>query len=261
MAKDIKLVSWNVNGIRALERKGALGELLNEPFDVVALQETKVSDSSVLNDSLLYPGSYHTYWHGSKEKKGYSGVAVFSKALPKKIKDNFGGNSILSKEGRVIEVKYPNFTLLNIYFPNGKQGKERLDFKLKFYKDFLAYLKKLAQTEKNIIFCGDVNTAHMAIDLARPEANEKISGFLPEERLWLDKFNEAGFIDVWRHFYPNKVQYSWWDMKTRARDRNVGWRIDYFYVSKNLLPKVKQADILENILGSDHAPVTLTLSF
>jgi len=259
MAKDISLISWNVNGVRAAERKGFLDFLNQGGFDIVALQETKVSDHSVLSPDLLNPPGYNTYWHGSKEKKGYSGVSVITKILPIKVKDNFGPQSLLSKEGRVLELKYPNFTLLNIYFPNGKQGQSRLDFKLTFYKEFLSYLKKLSKTEKNIIFCGDVNTAHQELDLARPKENEKISGFLPAERLWLDKFTEAGFIDTFRHFHPDQIKYSWWDQKSRARERNVGWRIDYFFVSKNLLSKVKEIDILDDVFGSDHAPVSLTL--
>lgn len=256
---QIKLISWNVNGVRAAERKGFLDFMNKGQYDVVGIQETKVQDPSVLSSSLQSPDHYNSYWHSASEKKGYSGVAVFTKNIPQKIKTDFGQKSLLSQEGRVIELEFPQFIFLNIYFPNGGSGEIRLDYKLKFYDQFLKYIKKLDQAGKNIVFTGDLNTAHQEIDLARAKENVKNSGFMPKERLWLDRFTEAGFVDTFRHFHPSKVKYSYWDMKTHARDRNVGWRIDYFYVNKRFLPKVSGADIYDAIQGSDHAPVYLSL--
>lgn len=256
----IKLVSWNVNGVRAAERKGFLEFVKDGAYDIVAIQETKVSDPTVLSNGLLHPDHCTSYWSCSTEKKGYSGVAIFTQKLPKKIKTDFG-SGLLSKEGRVIEVEYENFILLNVYFPNGGSGIDRLNYKIRFYAEFIDYLKQLKRKTKHIIFCGDVNTAHHEIDLARPKENIKNSGFMPEEREWLDKFEGIGFVDIFRHLHPKKVQYSWWDLKTRARDRNVGWRIDYFYIHENLLPNVAEVKILDQVLGSDHAPVELILKF
>lgn len=252
-------ISWNVNGVRAAERKGFLSWLERCGAQIVAIQETKVSDHSILSSELIGPDDYVSFWHGASEKKGYSGVACFVKKnfLPKKIKTDFGKSSLLNKEGRVIELEYDDFIFLNIYFPNGGASEERLDFKLRFYGEFLTYIKKL---KKPVVFCGDVNTAHSEIDLARPKENVNNSGFMSIEREWLDKFSGAGFIDTFRFLHPKKLeQYTWWDQKTRARERNVGWRIDYFYVSKNLGDKLKGAFILSDVLGSDHCPVKLEI--
>ena len=255
----IKLISWNVNGIRAAERKGFLDFMNKGQYDIIGIQETKVHDPTVLSPALQNPDHHNSYWHSASEKKGYSGVAVFTKNIPQKIKTNFGQKSLLSQEGRVIELEFPQFTFLNIYFPNGGSGEVRLDYKLKFYDQFLKYIKKLDLAGKNIVFTGDLNTAHEEIDLARAKENIKNSGFMPKERLWLDRFAKAGFIDTFRHWHPKKIKYSYWDMKTHARDRNVGWRIDYFYVNKRFLPKVSDADIYDAVKGSDHAPVYLSL--
>ncbi|HYC83436.1 MAG TPA: exodeoxyribonuclease III [Candidatus Paceibacterota bacterium] len=255
----VKLLSWNVNGIRALEKKGFVEFLAGCDYDMVCLQETKVSDHAVLSERLRLPDGYTAYWHGSTLKKGYSGVAVYSKKEPLSVKTNFG-DSILSEEGRMIELEYSEFILLNIYFPNGGSGEARLAYKLEFYKHFLAHVGKLLKKGKKVVFCGDVNTAHKEIDLARPKENERTSGFMPIEREWLDKFEAAGFVDTFRLVHPGETgRYSWWDLKTRSRDRNVGWRIDYFYVSENLKSKVADAFILPEVYGSDHAPVGLTL--
>ncbi|MEK7650819.1 MAG: exodeoxyribonuclease III [Patescibacteria group bacterium] len=253
-------LSWNVNGIRAAERKGFVAWLAGCGAQIVAVQETKVSDHGVLSADLLAPDGYVSFWHGATEKKGYSGVACFVKKdfLPKKVKTDFGKNSLLNKEGRVIELEYDDFTFLNIYFPNGGASEERLKFKLEFYAEFLDYIKKLVKNNKQVIFCGDVNTAHQEIDLARPKENANHSGFMRIERDWLDKFAENNLIDTFRHFYPDKAQqYTWWDQKTAARERDVGWRIDYFYVSSNLKNKITDAFILADVLGSDHCPVGL----
>lgn len=259
--KTTTFLSWNVNGVRAANHKGFLEFINQGRYDLTAIQETKISDSGLLPAELIHPDHYASYWQCATEKKGYSGVAMFVKQLPLSIKTDFGPKSLLSKEGRVIELHYPNFVFLNIYFPNGGASADRLNYKLKFYAEFLDYLKKLEKTTKNIIFCGDINTAHHPIDLARPKENINKSGFMPIEREWLDRLADAGFIDTFRLLHPDKVQYSWWDMKTHARERNVGWRIDGFYISPALKTKVTEAKILDNIMGSDHAPVELTLKF
>jgi exodeoxyribonuclease-3 len=259
MDRIITLISWNVNGIRAAERKGFLEWINKGKYDIICTQETKVSDPCVLSEELLKPDGYNSYWACATEKKGYSGVSIFSKESPEKIKTNFGDN-LLSKEGRVLEIEYKNFVLLNIYFPNGGASDARLKYKLEFYKQFLNYTKRLLKNGKKIIFCGDLNTAHHEIDIARPKENLDNSGFMPIERVWLDKFETAGFIDTFRHFHPNKKDiYSWWDMKTRSRERNVGWRLDYFYVSSNLQNKLISANIMSDVFGSDHCPVNLKI--
>ena len=257
--ETLSLISWNVNGMRAAERKGFLDWLKKSPYDIVCVQETKVSDPCVLNAEMLNPDGFSSYWACSTEKKGYSGVAIFSRLAPENIKTDFGKN-ILSQEGRVLQLDFKKFTLLNIYLPNGGASDERLKYKLEFYKEFLEYIKRLEKNGKKIIFCGDVNTAHNEIDLARPKENIDNSGFMPIEREWLDKFAEAGFIDTFRFFHPDKKNYyTWWDMKTRARERNVGWRLDYFYASKSLKKNLKTAAIMPSIMGSDHCPITLEI--
>ncbi|MEX0918916.1 MAG: exodeoxyribonuclease III [Candidatus Paceibacterota bacterium] len=258
MPKNLKLISWNVNGIRAAWRHGFL-DYLDNGYDLVAVQETKVHDPDILPTELKNPAGYHTYWH-SGEKKGYSGVAVFSKIKPRRVKTNFGRQSLLSQEGRVIELEFADFVFLNIYFPNGGSSEERLNYKLEFYRQFFTYIKKLDRAGKKIIFTGDLNTAHHEIDIARPKENINNSGFMPKERIWLDKFAQAGFIDTFRDLAPKKVKYSYWDMKTRARDRNVGWRIDYFYVNRRMRDRVVRANIQDEVLGSDHAPVYLSIN-
>ncbi len=255
---SLALISWNVNGIRAAERKGLLKFIASGKYDVVCLQEVKAHDEALLSEELKQPDGYTAYFNLAKERKGYSGVVVYSKLKSKSVKTNFGKNH-LSTEGRVLELEFADFTLLNVYFPNGGGEDHRLKYKLEFFDQFTTYVKKLVKSGKKVIFCGDVNVAHEPIDLARPKANEKEIGFLPEERAKLDIFTQAGFIDTFRQFHPTKVEYSWWDVKTRSRERNVGWRIDYFWVSKNIFDKVEKAFILGEVEGSDHAPVGLTL--
>lgn len=254
------LISWNVNGIRAAERKGFVEWIEAEPADIVAVQETKISHPDQLSHTLKNPDGYTSYWHPATEKKGYSGTAIYTKYEPLRVKTDFG-ESLLSREGRVIELEFPEFVFLNIYFPNGGSGAERLEYKMEFYAEFLHYISDLEKQGKQVIFCGDVNTAHREIDLARPKENRKTSGFLPMECAWLDAVEQAGFVDTYRLKHPDQVQYSWWDMKTRARDRNIGWRIDYFWVSANLVSNVQEAFIQDQVQGSDHAPVGLTLEF
>ena len=242
----------NVNGIRAAERKGFLAWLPKSRADIICLQETKVHDPEILSKDLLAPEGFNAFWNCA-DKKGYSGVVVYSKIKPLSVKTDFGKN-LLSVEGRVIQLEFAKFYLLNVYFPNGGMSDARLRYKLKFYDQFLAYIKKLDK-KKPVIFCGDVNTAHKAIDLARPKENEKNTGFLPVERAWLDKVIKAEFIDTFREFNQKPNNYSYWDIKTRARERNVGWRIDYFFITKTLRKNLTRAFILPEVTGSDHCPV------
>lgn len=255
----MRLLSWNVNGIRAAERKGFLDWLQNDQPDILFVQETKVQDASVLSEALRNPKDYKTYWSGAEEKKGYSGVALFTKEEPIAVKTDFG-NTILSREGRVIQAEYAEFIALGVYFPNGGMSEERLQYKLTFYDAFLPYVEKLAK-QKPVIFCGDVNTAHNEIDLARPKENETNTGFLPIERKWIDRVVASGFIDTFRLLHPDqKEMYSYWDMKTRARDRNVGWRIDYVFADEQLKTNITDAFLLTDVLGSDHCPVGVEIA-
>ena len=254
--REIRLLSWNVNGIRAVKNKGFLDWLKRETPDVLCLQETKATPEQ-LGQDLLHPEGYHTCWN-YPTRKGYAGVATFSREEPQRVERKFG-NEILDGEGRIILTEYPGFVTLNIYFPNGKKDQLRLKYKLDFYREFLRFADSLKNQSKKLVICGDVNTAHKEIDLARPKANEKTSGFLPEERQWLDELIEHGYTDTFRHFHQEADQYTWWDFKTRARERNTGWRLDYFFVSQNLLPSLTDAFILPNVTGSDHCPVGITL--
>jgi exodeoxyribonuclease III len=251
-----KLLCWNVNGIRAIKNKGFLEWLNKESPDILCLQETKVQPDQ-LDSDLKEPKGYFTYW-AYPERKGYSGVALFTKEKPAAVKYDFG-NTRLDIEGRIIIAEYPGFTLFNIYFPNGKQGPERLNYKMTFYDIFLKYTDSLKAKGKKLVICGDVNTAHKEIDIARPKENSKFSGFLPIEREWMDKFISHGYIDTFRYFSKEPDQYTYWDIKTGARERNVGWRIDYFFVSENLLPSLTGAFIMSEVMGADHCPIGITL--
>lgn len=255
----MKLISWNVNGLRAVHKKGAWADVLALNADILLLQETK-SEPLQLPDELRAPKGYHAFFNSSQKRKGYSGVALYSKTEPISVRYDMEGELHLNEEGRFIEAEFPDFTLYNVYFPNGGKGPERLAYKLEFYDAFLAHIEKERQKGKNIIFAGDINTAHEEIDLARPKENEQNTGFLPEERAWLDEVVGAGYVDTFRHFNPTKAgAYTYWDMKTRARDRNVGWRIDYFFVSPSLLSKLTRATIHTELQGSDHCPIAIEL--
>ena len=254
--KKIRILSWNVNGIRAAYKKGFLDWINKEKPDILCIQETKAQQEQ-LADELINIEGYHSYF-SSAIRKGYSGVAIYTKAEPKSIKKGFGIEKFDS-EGRILIAEYPEFILFNIYYPNGKASQERLHYKMEFYDAFLKYVDKLKKKGKNIIICGDVNTAHKEIDIARPKENEKISGFLPEEREWIDKFLSHGYLDTFRMFNQEPDNYTWWDQVTRARDRNVGWRIDYFYISENLKKKIKNAFIMPDVMGSDHCPIGIEI--
>ena len=252
----MKVLSWNVNGIRAVDRKGFFQWFTKEKPDIICLQEIKAQKEQ-LPSHLRNTPNYHLYIN-SAEKKGYSGVATYTKLKPLVVKMGFGIEKF-DREGRILITEYSRFILFNIYFPNGKKNQERLDYKLDFYDTFLAYADNLKAKGKNVVVCGDFNTAHKEIDLARPKENEKISGFLPIERAWIDTFIDHGYIDTFREFNKQSEQYSWWDMKTRARERNVGWRIDYFFVNKEFMKYVKNAFILQDVLGSDHCPIGIEI--
>ncbi|OGI56998.1 exodeoxyribonuclease III [Candidatus Nomurabacteria bacterium RIFCSPLOWO2_01_FULL_37_25] len=261
----MRIISWNTNGLRATVKNGFFNPLFKKyKPDILCLQETKAEPEQLPNEIRDIPG-YFSYFSHPKIKKGYSGVAIYSKEKPKEVfygMETLLGRQVkkLDNEGRMIGVKYKNFTLINCYFPNGGQGPERLKYKLEFYDAFLKFILKLRKKGENVIFCGDVNTAHEAIDLARPKENEENTGFLSIERAWIDKVVENKFIDVWRYFNPNKIEtYTYWDQKTRARDRNVGWRIDYFFADYKLIPKIKKTGMMNDYMGSDHCPITLEI--
>jgi len=253
----LTILSWNVNGIRAAQRKGFLPWLAGTDPDIICLQETKAHPEQ-LDAELLNPPGYHTYWE-HPERKGYSGVATFTKEESYKTQTRFHIPDF-DTEGRVLITDYTDFVLMNIYFPNGKKDQFRLQYKLAFYDIFLVFADELKDRGRKIIVCGDFNTAHNEIDLARPRENSKVSGFLPIERAWLDKFVSHGYVDVFRSLHPEPHQYTWWDMKSGARARNVGWRIDYFFVSENVMPEVADAFIMPEVPGSDHCPVGITLN-
>jgi exodeoxyribonuclease-3 len=254
----MKIISWNVNGIRAVAKRGDWKFFKQANADIFCIQETK-AEPGQLSEDVRNPTGYHSAFSWSKVKKGYSGVAIYSKEKPLHLIDGLGVKEF-DDEGRLLEAHFKNFVLWNVYFPNGSGGAHRVDYKLRFYDAFLSRIDALKKEKKTIIFTGDVNTAHEAIDLARPKENEKNTGFLPEERAWIDEIVSHGYVDVFRKLYPNKTEaYSYWDMKTAARDRNVGWRIDYFFVSQDAMPKVKACRILSDVYGSDHCPIELVL--
>jgi exodeoxyribonuclease-3 len=256
MSRIIKLFSWNVNGIRSAHKKGFLDWMRFAAPDILCVQETKIQPDQVPQE-LLEPDGYVSHWHCA-DKKGYSGVAVYTREKPLKVETSIGVPRFDS-EGRFMRVDFNDFVLFNIYFPNGKSGAERLKFKLEFYDAFLDMLESLRKRQDRLIFVGDVNTAHKEIDLARPKENSKVSGFLPIERAWIDKVVSLGYVDTFRFVRPDEVQYSWWDLKTAARERNVGWRIDYVFVTREMVDSVKDAFILSDVMGSDHCPVGIDL--
>ena len=254
----IKILSWNVNGIRAVLKKGLLDWLKKESPDVICFQETKAFPAQ-LPPELLYPPGYQAFYN-SALRPGYSGVATWTKTKPLAVKKGFGIKRF-DDEGRVLETEFKDFTLFNVYFPNGKMNEQRLKFKMEFYEEILKYFVKLRKKGKRLVVCGDYNTAHRPIDLARPKENEKVSGFLPIERAWMDKLEASGFVDTFRVFNQDPGHYTWWDLISRARERNVGWRIDYHFISENLKPHLQDAFILPEVMGSDHCPVGITLKF
>ncbi|WP_086247711.1 exodeoxyribonuclease III [Campylobacter vicugnae] len=250
----MRLISWNVNGLRAVVNKNGFEWLRDFGADYIGLQEIKAKDDQIPKE--IYNLGFDNIVLNSAQKAGYSGVMSMAKFGYESNKCRFFEDS----EGRVLEHRFGNIVLFNIYFPNGQQGDDRLEYKMAFYDKFLEYIKELNASGLEIIFCGDVNTAHREIDLKNPKANSKTSGFLPVERAWIDRVIEAGFIDTFRYINGDKIDaYSWWSYRFNARAKNVGWRIDYFFISKGLKDKLKDAFILNEIEGSDHCPVGIDI--
>lgn len=250
----MKIISWNVNGIRSILKKGFSNFIEAQDPDILCLQETKARREDVEVDLP----QYHSYWN-SAQKKGYSGTCVFTKEKPL---NHVNGilQDIHNLEGRTITLEYSNFFLVNVYVPNSKRDLSRLEYRSQQWDvDFLHYLKSLEE-KKPVIFCGDLNVAHTEIDLSFPQANTKNHGFTPEERLGFNRFIESGFIDTFREFEKGPGHYTWWSHFNQCRERNIGWRIDYFLTSSSLRPRLKSSYILSDVMGSDHCPIVLELS-
>lgn len=252
----MRLISWNVNGIRAAVKKGFLDYLKKEEPDILCIQESKAHKEQ-LSSEILNDHGYHTYWH-SGIKKGYSGVATFCKKEPLFVQEGIGIKKY-DDEGRVIITEHDDFLLYNIYFPNGQKDDTRLNYKLDFYDDLLPIINEQVESGNNVIVTGDWNTAHHPIDLARPKENINTSGFMPIEREKLDTYVSQGWVDTFRLFHDEPERYSWWTYRFGARQRNVGWRIDYFFVNQDMVDLCYDADIHHKVLGSDHCPVSLEL--
>lgn len=259
MNNRFSFASFNVNGIRAAAGKGLLPWIAASQFDFVCLQETKAREHQLTPEISDIDG-YESFWC-SGERPGYSGVAVYARHKPLSVSRGFGLDPEFDREGRILILEYPCFTLINIYFPNGQKDDIRLRYKLDFYEATLKFCQELRGQGRELVICGDYNTAHNEIDLARPKENENVSGFLRVERDWMDRFEAHGYIDSFRGLNPDTVKYSWWSYRAGARPRNVGWRLDYFYITPGLRPHLVDAQILNDIEGSDHCPVTMTLEF
>ncbi|MCX6796676.1 MAG: exodeoxyribonuclease III [Candidatus Falkowbacteria bacterium] len=272
----MKIISWNINGIRAIAKKGLSNFLIKEKPDVLCLQETKISDTKREEHKFSAPGGpasgwdfsgYQEYWHSAK-RPGYSGVLTLVKNGIKILNySNELGDKMFDNEGRVNILELKDFYLLNVYFPNANHELTRLDYKLEFSHELQTYIKKLeknlsaGKAVKPVIVAGDYNVAHEEIDLARPKDNIGNAGFTYEEREWMTKFLKSGFIDTFRYKNPNKIQYSWWGYRFNLRERNIGWRVDYICVAEKLAPQVEKAFIMNNVFGSDHCPVGMEISF
>lgn len=253
----MEVVTWNVNGLRAFLRKDAWSWIDSRSPDVVCLQEIKARPDQLTQAQMTAFLQYDLTWNPA-ERPGYSGVLTALRADAQKSLNGFGHDRF-DVEGRLIQTHLDDFRLFNVYFPNGQRGLERLEFKLDFYASFLTLCDELHAAGENLVICGDFNTAHREIDLRNPKQNQNYSGFLPEERAWVDEYLSHGFVDAYRALYPDKVQYTWWTYRFNARARNIGWRIDYFLVSQSLMPRVSDVIIHDQVLGSDHCPVSLIL--
>lgn len=256
----MKFLSWNVNGIRAAQRKGFSAFLKKAKPDIIGLQEIKISDTAREAAEFDF-ADYEEYWNPAR-RPGYSGTAVLARKqtsdlTPQKAVNGFGAAEF-DQEGRAQTLEFAKFYFVNLYFPNANHELSRLAYKLKFNEAFLKYVKKL-EKKKPLVICGDFNVAHREIDIARPKDNVGNAGFTPAERSWMDKFTRAGLVDTFRHFNKNKIQYTWWTYRFGARERNIGWRIDYFLLSSKLIKQVKSAYILDKVAGSDHCPVGLEI--
>jgi exodeoxyribonuclease III len=259
----VKITTWNVNGLRAILNKQAWDWVLSQAPDVLCLQEIKVRPNQLPPEQVAMFDSYQVHWN-SAQRPGYSGVASFihptayaNPALPQ-VELGMGVPS-MDTEGRLIRSRHPGFLLYNVYFPNGQRDHGRLTYKLDFYRELLAICDALHAAGEQIVICGDFNTAHRPIDLRNPKQNQTTSGFLPEERAWIDLYLEHGFVDAFREMYPERVQYTWWTYIGGARQRNVGWRLDYFLVSASLMPCVQDVIVHDQAMGSDHCPVSLVI--
>lgn len=254
----MKITTWNVNGYRAVLKKDFKKSIKDLNPDILCLQETKARLDQLEDEDYQIPG-YRMAWNAA-ERPGYSGVALFHRDSLEIKNISFGiGVEEFDKEGRTIRVDIGNYVIYNNYFPNGQRGKDRVDFKLRFYARLLENCKELHSAGKSIIITGDFNTAHNDIDLANPKENSKTSGFLPEEREWIDIYLNNGFKDAYRELYPDKIEYTWWTYRFNARLRNIGWRLDYFLVSDDMMEQVDEVIVHESVLGSDHCPVTLVI--
>jgi exodeoxyribonuclease III len=253
----MRLLSWNVNGIRACGRAGFSDWFAEQRADVVAIQEAKALPEQ-LEEPLLHPSRYHSYWHPAK-KPGYSGVAIYSKKEPLSLQTGIGDPEI-DDEGRVLIARYADFTLINAYFPNSQRDHARLGYKLEFCRKILAHAQKRRRAGEHVLICGDFNIAHQEIDLKNPRANMKNAGFLPEERAWMSKFISAGFVDSFRQLNPDaRDAYTWWSYRPGVRERNIGWRLDYFAANEELRGRLGKVEHQCHVKGSDHCPVLLKL--
>lgn len=259
--KSLKLVSWNVNGLRAVMKKDFLKCVGRLNADVFAIQETKLQEHQLTTRMREIP-SYTSFWSHAAVKKGYSGVGVYARPKAQNV-NLLLGRPEFDAEGRLIELDLGRIVFFNVYFPNGQMSEERLQYKLDFYEAFFEHTDRLKKEGRSLVITGDFNTAHNEIDLKNPKANENTSGFLRIERDWLDRITERGYIDTFRLLHPDTIKYSWWTYRFRARERDIGWRIDYFFVSRDLVDngQVKEAFIANDVYGSDHCPIGLILEF
>ena len=251
------IISWNVNGIRAVEKKGFLDWLNTENPDVLCVQETKAAKAQLskeLTEPDLPNGKYFAYWASAK-KTGYSGTAIFTKKEPLQVRTM--GLKEFDDEGRVLVADFDKVSIISAYFPNSQDGGARLDYKLDFCAAILEFCDSIQEEGNNVILCGDYNIAHKPIDLANPKSNEKNPGYLPEERAWMDEFTSSGYTDTFRYFCQEPAKYTWWSYRFRAREKNIGWRLDYHCVNDSFLHKIKESIILDGVMGSDHCPVKL----
>jgi exodeoxyribonuclease-3 len=248
-----KFLSWNVNGLRALEKKGYTEVVLELAPDIIGLQEIKAHPEQLSAEIKNIPG-YTSYWYPAR-RKGYAGVAVYTKIIPQQVSNGLG-SPLHDEEGRVLTLEFEDFFFINAYFPNAQPGLARLDYKLSFNHDLQAFVVKLAR-KKTVVLCGDFNVAHREIDLKNPKQNENNPGFSAPERAWMDTFLNAGYIDTFRMFHQGPGHYTWWSYRFNARAKDIGWRIDYFCVDKKSRKRVKAVNILKHVMGSDHCPVEL----
>ena len=257
--QQLRLISWNVNGLRAVLKKDFSESFQKLEPDVLAIQETKLQEHQLTEDMRNMLG-YESFWSCASTKKGYSGVGTYCRISPHQVNTGIGIPEF-DEEGRIIETDFGDFIFFNVYFPNGQMNAERLQYKLDFYEAFFKYADELKKAGRDLVITGDYNTAHNEIDLKNPKANEKTSGFLRIERDWLDRIIAGGYVDTFRYFHPEEEKYSWWTYRFKARERNIGWRIDYFFVTRGLIDKgrVKEAFIDNDIYGSDHCPIGLVI--